>query len=367
MLADPRAGALVPRRADQRGRSAEPARLLGVPVRTRRPRNDDPGLDALYGRGRALPRAGDPRRRPARRRGRAARARRADRRGRARDRDAGDPRRARRARGRGRTLERRAARHAPARADRSEGARSAGRSARGAVALRCQRRGRAGGGESRGRVRGRDHRARSRAVKLEALSRTLAIARKEVRQLRRDRLTFGMIVGLPVLQLLLFGYAIDQDVRHLRAGVADLAGTQRARMLVQDAQATQVIDIVETAQSAAELEALLRSGEISVGLLVPRDFERRVERGDRAPAQLLVDGSDPIVLSASRGILSLPVRARSLAPPAVAETFEVRPYYNPERRSQVHIVPGLLGVILTMTMVLFTAVAIVRERERGNL
>jgi ABC-2 type transport system permease protein len=203
-------------------------------------------------------------------------------------------------------------------------------------------------------------------VRLEALARTLAIARKEVRQLRRDRLTFGMIVGLPVLQLLLFGYAIDQDVRHLRAGVADLAGTQRARMLVQDAQATQVIDIVVTAQSAAELEALLRSGEISVGLLVPRDFERRVERGDRAPAQLLVDGSDPIVLSASRGILSLPVRAR---PPAraVAETFEVRPYYNPERRSQVHIVPGLLGVILTMTMVLFTAVAIVRERERGNL
>ena len=218
-------------------------------------------------------------------------------------------------------------------------------------------------------------------MRSEALARTLAIARKEVRQLSRDRLTFGMIVGIPVMQLLLFGYAINQDVRHLRAGVADLAGTQRARLLVQDAQATQVVDVVERARSAAELEALLRSGAISVGLLVPPDFERRVERGDRAPAQLLVDGSDPIVLGAARGITQLPVRTRtparvSRSEPQASEghqvrpassTFEVRAYYNPERRSQVQIVPGLMGVILTMTMVLFTAVAIVRERERGNL
>jgi len=204
-------------------------------------------------------------------------------------------------------------------------------------------------------------------VKAEALARIAAIARKEVRQLRRDRLTFGMIVALPVMQLLLFGYAINQDVRHLRAGVADLAGTQRARLLVQDAQATQVVEVVERARSAPELEALLRSGAISVGLLLPPDFERRVERGDRAPAQLLVDGSDPIVLGAARGITQLPVRTRAPAPRPATDTFEVRAYYNPERRSQVQIVPGLMGVILTMTMVLFTAVAIVRERERGNL
>jgi len=207
----------------------------------------------------------------------------------------------------------------------------------------------------------------ARLRRIEAVLRTTAVARKEVRQLLRDRLTFGMIVGIPVLQLLLFGYAINQDVRHLRAGVADLAGTQRARLLVQDAQATQVVEIVERARSAAELEALLRAGAISVGLLVPPDFERRVERGDRAPAQLLVDGSDPIVLAASRGITQLPVRARPPAARASAETFELRAYYNPERRSQLQIVPGLMGVILTMTMVLFTAVAIVRERERGNL
>src|SRR5262245_21481070 len=181
----------------------------------------------------------------------------------------------------------------------------------------------------------------------------MAIARKEVRQLMRDRLTFGMIVGIPVLQLLLFGYAIDQDVRHLRAGVADLAGTQRARLLVQDAQASQVVEIVERAHSAAELEALLREGAISVGLFVPPDFERRVESGDRSPAQLLVDGSDPIVLGASRGLVALPVRSRSMAARDAPNTFEVRAYYNPERRSQVQIVPGLMGVILTMTMVLF--------------
>src|SRR5437867_10703159 len=99
-------------------------------------------------------------------------------------------------------------------------------------------------------------------------SRWVGIIVKEFIQLKRDRLTFGMIVGIPVLQLLLFGYAINQDVRHLRAGVADLAGTQRARLLVQDAQATQVVEIVERARSAAELEALLRAGAISVGLLV---------------------------------------------------------------------------------------------------
>jgi ABC-2 type transport system permease protein len=199
-------------------------------------------------------------------------------------------------------------------------------------------------------------------------SRAGAIARKEVRQLRRDRLTFGMIVGVPVMQLILFGYAINQDVRHLRAGVADLAGTQQARLLVADAEATQVIDVVERARDAEELEDLLRRGRIAVGILIPHDFERRLDQPARPAAQLLVDGSDPIVLAAARGLQSLPTgRAPSAdgrAPPA---RFEVRAYYNPERRSAVQIVPALIGVILTMTMVLFTAVAVVRERERGNL
>ena len=204
-------------------------------------------------------------------------------------------------------------------------------------------------------------------MKLAFAQRALAIARKEARQLRRDRLTFGMIVGVPVMQLLLFGYAINMDVRHLRAAVADLAGSQQARLLVADAEATQVIDVVARVPGASDLVDLLREGRISVGIFIPRDFDRRVARGPRPPAHLLVDGSDPVVLGAARGLAGLPIQRRFGPDGAPGDTFEVRAYYNPERRSAVQIVPGLIGVILTMTMVLFTAVAIVRERERGNL
>lgn len=216
--------------------------------------------------------------------------------------------------------------------------------------------------------------------------RTLAIMGKELRQLRRDRLTFGMIIGIPALQLLLFGYAINQDVRHLRAAVADGAGTQAARMLVADAEASQVIDVVARAEGTRELERLLRRGDVDVGLVLPRDLDRRLaeqgREGARAPAQLLVDASDPTVLATASGLRGLPAPGRGLGDPAAApggarprgeansragETFAIRPLYNPEKRSDVFIVPGLVGVILTLTMVLFTAVAIVRELERGNL
>jgi len=197
-----------------------------------------------------------------------------------------------------------------------------------------------------------------------SLQRLLAIARKEVLQLRRDRLTFGMIAGIPVMQLLLFGYAIDQDVRSLRAGVADLAGTQRSRGLVADAVASQVVDVVASVPSGQALDDLLREGRIAVGILIPADFESRLAHGGRPAAHLLVDGGDPVVLRSAESLARMP-RPGGVAAPAAL--FEIRPYYNPEGRSPVHIVPGLIGVILTMTMVLFTAVAIVRERERGNL
>ncbi len=199
--------------------------------------------------------------------------------------------------------------------------------------------------------------------------RIVAVARKEVRQLRRDRLTFGMIVGIPVMQLLLFGYAINLDVRNIPAGVANLSGTQRSRELIADAEATQVIDIVERVRSAEEIESLLRQGRISVGIVIPLDFERRLLHAERPPAHLLVDGGDPVVLAAASQLTSLPI-ANAFLPVRKNRRplpMELRPYYNPERRSAVHIVPGLIGVILTMTMVLFTSVAIVRERERGNL
>jgi ABC-2 type transport system permease protein len=200
-------------------------------------------------------------------------------------------------------------------------------------------------------------------------SRIASVARKEVRQLRRDRLTFGMIVGIPLLQMTLFGYAINTDVRHLPAAVADLAGTQRSRTLVADAEASQVIDVRQRVHSATNLETLLRRGEISIGLYIPPDFERRALSPSRPAAQLLVDGSDPLVLRSAEGLTRLPVDGsrRTLRTPASDSTLALRAYYNPERRSEVQIIPGLIGVILTMTMVLFTAVAVVRERERGNL
>ena len=114
-----------------------------------------------------------------------------------------------------------------------------------------------------------------------SLRRMGAVAKKELLHLRRDRLTGGMIAGIPLMMTLLFGYAINQDIRHLRAGVADLSGTQRGRWLAADAQATQVVDLVRHAGSAQELEVLLRRGEISVGILIPVDLEERLVRRDR--------------------------------------------------------------------------------------
>ena len=199
---------------------------------------------------------------------------------------------------------------------------------------------------------------------MKALQRIRAIVVKEVRQLSRDRLTFGMIVGIPVMQLLLFGYAINTDVRHLSAGLVDLSSTAASREVVFDMANTQVIDINYQAGDTEELEALMRAGKISVGIFIPADYERRLQQADRSAIQMLVDGSDTIVGAAIAGIAnSSRTSPYNDRPPQM----ELRIYYNPERRSQVNTVPGLIGIILTMTMTLFTAVAIVRERERGNL
>lgn len=207
-----------------------------------------------------------------------------------------------------------------------------------------------------------------------SLLRIFAVMRKEFLQLGRDRLTFGMIVGIPLIQLLMFGYAINTDVRNLSAAYVDEADTHLSRQLIADMAATQVINLRHRAASITELIELLDAGQISIGVVVPDDFDRRVINGgqtltgERQIAQILVDGTDPIILGVAQQLTATPVsfdsqfRQREL--PA---TLEVRNYYNPERRSAVNIVPGLVGVILTMTMVLFTAVAIVRERERGNL
>ena len=198
-----------------------------------------------------------------------------------------------------------------------------------------------------------------------AVGRTWAIAKKELFHLRRDRLTTGMVAGIPVIMTLLFGYAINTDVRHLRAAVVDEANTAASRALVLDAQASQVIDVVAYVAGVHELERKIAAAEISIGIFLPADFEERLLHGRPPFAQLLVDDSDPIVLGAIRGLLRMPVSGDRLA--RSRDAFEIRPLFNPERRTAVFIVPGLCGVILTLTMVLFTSIAIVRERERGNL
>ncbi len=197
-----------------------------------------------------------------------------------------------------------------------------------------------------------------------------AVMLKELRQLRRDRITLAMILGIPVMQLVLFGYAINLNLRGLAAGIADQANSAASRELVMDMVASGVIKPTLAATSPAELTAALRRGEISLGIVVPPDFEARRFDG-REAVQVLVDGSDTVVQSAAVQLARLPLDSRpaaNLAPllrsPAQVSVVS---FYNPQRRSAVNIVPGLVGVILTMTMVLFTGVAIVRERERGNM
>ena len=203
-------------------------------------------------------------------------------------------------------------------------------------------------------------------------ARLWAVMLKELRQMRRDRVTLAMIVGIPVMQLLLFGYAINMNVRGLDAGIADQANTAGSRALVMDMLATGVIKPTLVADTPQQLMDGIRRGEISVGVAIPHDYERRRLDG-REAVQVLVDGSDSVVQGAAMQLAQTPLDgSRALATAtgpreATAQQVAVVSFYNPERRTAVNIVPGLIGVILTMTMVMFTAVAIVRERERGNM
>ncbi len=199
-----------------------------------------------------------------------------------------------------------------------------------------------------------------------------AIVIKELRQLRRDRITLAMILGIPVIQLVLFGYAINTNLRGLAAGIADQSHTAGSRALVMDMLATGVVKPVAMANTPNQLMAMLRRGTISIGIVLPPDFERRRIDG-REVAQVLVDGSDTAVQSAAAQLAQVPIdsaapdtRAPATSTPRSGR-ISVVGFYNPQRRSAINIVPGLIGVIMTMTMVLFTAIAIVRERERGNM
>jgi ABC-2 type transport system permease protein len=202
------------------------------------------------------------------------------------------------------------------------------------------------------------------------MRRLFAIVQKELRQMRRDRVTLAMIVGIPVMQLVLFGYAINLNLRGLSAGIADQANTAASRAVVMDMVATGVIKPTVAANTPQELMERLRRGEISVGVVVPPDFEQRRYDG-REAVQVLVDGSDTVVQSAAIQLAQMPLDdtpTNNAKPQRIgAGQISVVAFYNPERRSAINIVPGLIGIILTMTMVMFTSVAIVRERERGNM
>ncbi len=190
--------------------------------------------------------------------------------------------------------------------------------------------------------------------------------RKELRQLKHDRITFVMIVGIPIGQILLFGYAINTDVRGLKSAVANQANTHLSREFIAELRETQVLDFRYTVDTPQELEQLLRSGKVSVGVYIPPDFDRRSLDPRRPAAHLLVDGTDPTIVGIANQLSTMPVGFETTRS-SPQRSLEVRPYYNPERRTAVNIIPGLIGIILTFTMTLFTAVAIVRERERGNL
>lgn len=198
------------------------------------------------------------------------------------------------------------------------------------------------------------------------LERLFAVAAKEVRQLARDRITVGLIVGIPTIQLLLFGYAINFDVRGVSTAVLDQSQTSLSRRLVGELGATQVLGEIRQAGTDRELRELMQRGEANVGIVVPSDLERRLADGSRPALQIVVDGSQPALENVAAGLASMPLLRRAGAHAAV-RPVEILVAYNPQKRTAVQIVPALCGVILTMTMVIFTASAIVRERERGNL
>ena len=208
------------------------------------------------------------------------------------------------------------------------------------------------------------------------MTRFLAVARKELLQLRRDRMTLGMMVGLPVMQLLLFGYAINTDVRHIPTVIYDQDHSEEARDLIGRMEATGFYDVVGVVRDYDEIGRALRGGKARVALVVPVGFGEALRGGRSAGAQLVIDGSDPqTVASASNTAASLVVArsmellAARLGHMALTQPLWLEPttWYNPELKTAIYVVPGLVGVILTMTMTMLTAMAIARERERGTL
>ncbi|RYV04204.1 ABC transporter [Shewanella sp. OPT22] len=191
---------------------------------------------------------------------------------------------------------------------------------------------------------------------------------KEFRQLMRDRITLMMVVILPLLELMLYGYAINIEIKNIPIGVVDQSNSVFGRQLVESVKATQIPRVEHVYSTVKQAQDALRKGKVRAVLVLPPDFMQRVAQG-RILGQWLVDGSDTLVSGAFKALENMPltdfdIPVRKAAP---ERTFETTIFYNPNQRSAVNIVPGLAGVILTMTMVMFTSLAIVREQERGNI
>ncbi|CAM3921537.1 ABC transporter permease [Shewanella aquimarina] len=201
---------------------------------------------------------------------------------------------------------------------------------------------------------------------LASLRRIKSITTKEIRQLKRDRITFGMVVMIPLIQLLLFGYAINTDVRNVPVVVVDQSHSAAGRWIVEAIKVTQVVSIEKHYASAEEAEAAITRGEVRAALILPPNLTQKLANGETL-GQWVVDGSDTMVASAISQLRNMPLDQITGQDTQRLPTFEIALFYNPEQRSAVNIVPGLIAVILTMTMILFTSAAIVRERERGNL
>ncbi|GAP36151.1 ABC transporter permease [Piscinibacter sakaiensis] len=214
------------------------------------------------------------------------------------------------------------------------------------------------------------------AVRRLSLARVWAVLAKEFVQLKRDRLTFGMMIGVPLMQLLLFGYAINTDPKHLPLAVVAADGGPLARSIVRAVENTGYFRVVALpAEGAAE--RLLARGEVQFVLVIPADFSTRLLRGEQPALAVYADATDPSASgSALAALSSLPQFAlthdlrgplAALAQPPAAFEVRVHRRYNPEGLTSVNVVPGLMGVILTMTLVMMTSMAMTRERERGTL
>src|SRR6201981_1885268 len=203
--------------------------------------------------------------------------------------------------------------------------------------------------------------------------RSFAMVIKEFIQLRRDRVSFAMIIMIPVVQLLLFGYAINTTPRNLPTAVLLQEDTDLGRSILKALENTDYFHFTRKVGTGEEFDDLLLSGKVLFGVEIPRGFERAVRRGDRPALLVAADATDPIAAGSALGALGTVVQTALEHdlfigdPPSLP--FEIRAHarYNPAASSRLNIVPGLVGTILTMTMLIFTALSVTREVERGTM